>query len=486
MIRTRWALPAATLLTAASLSIAPTHGAAATRPPTIGLLQVLHHLTVTRFKGEPSLYVTPGTYAAAVGGAFEIDESRAAHHALVLWQVRRTAKGVQRIKRIRPSGTLTWGDGLPGFFVLTVRDATGATVSHGTLPFCASGDFGESRTDISGPDLPTYPYGCGDKLSRAVPIGLDQGWASEIGGQVPFPKHAPDGKYTLRVAIAKTYARQLDVPPGRAVTTTALTVKTGTSGGCGGHICPPQPVGIAPLSAEGPHVADPGGGNNGTSGDGVPDLRALKAHGLRVVHHTKTDRDYLDFAATIWNAGSGPLVVEGFRAGGKPRMTSRQFIYRNGAPVRSQVVGKFEFDNRHGHHHWHMEDIAQYDLLNASGQRVLLSEKQSFCLAPTDPVNLLRRGADWQPDTTGLWSACEGEDAIWLREVLPAGWGDTYVQTVAGQSFNITNLPNGRYYLRITADPRHRLLETDYSNNVALLPIVLHGPVAQRTVSVAS
>jgi hypothetical protein len=96
----------------------------------------------------------------------------------------------------------------------------------------------------------------------------------------------------------------------------------------------------------------------------------------------------------------------------------------------------------------------------------------------------VRRGADWQPDTTGLWSACAGEDSIWLREVLPAGWGDTYVQTVAGQSFNITDLPNGHYFLQITADPRHRLLETDYANNAALLPIVLHGPIAHRTLTV--
>jgi hypothetical protein len=475
------------VLTAASLGIMPTHVAAATRTPTVGLQQVLHHLTVMRFKGDGSLYVTPGIYAAAVGGPFEIDESRSAPGSLMLWQVRRTATGVQRVRRIHPLGRLKWGRGLPGFFVLTLRDSTGAVVSSGTLPFCSASDFGESRTSITGPNLPTYPFGCGDNLTRGVPLGLDDGWATEIGGEVPFPKHEPDGKYTLRVAIAKTYATQLGVPPGRVAKHTQLTVKTGDSGGCGdGIICPPQPAArVAPTSAEGPHVADPGGGNDGTSGHGVPDLRALKAHNLQIVHHIKSNRDYLNFAATIWNAGSGPLVVEGFRAGDKPRMTSRQFIYRNGKPVRSQVVGKFEFDTRHGHNHWHMEDIAQYDLLNSAGNRVVLSKKQSFCLAPTDPVNLLLRGADWQPDTTGLWSACAGEDSIWLREVLPAGWGDTYVQTVAGQSFNITDLPDGHYFLRISADPRHRLLETDYSNNTALLPIVLHGPVGQRTLTVA-
>jgi hypothetical protein len=161
-----------------------------------------------------------------------------------------------------------------------------------------------------------------------------------------------------------------------------------------------------------------------------------------------------------------------------------QYIYRDGAAVSSQPVGQFEFDTRHGHHHWHMEDIAQYDLLDKDGNRVVLSNKQSFCLAPTDAVNLTQPGADWRPDQAGLWSACAGAESIWLREVLPAGWGDTYYQSVAGQSFNITNLPNGHYLLRVTTDPNHNLLETDYDNNVGLLDITLHGTLGHRTVTI--
>jgi hypothetical protein len=152
--------------------------------------------------------------------------------------------------------------------------------------------------------------------------------------------------------------------------------------------------------------------------------------------------------------------------------------------VSSQTVGQFEFDTRHGHHHWHMEDIAQYDLLDQDGNRVVLSSKQSFCLAPTDAINLTQAGADWRPDQAGLWSACAGEESIWLREVLPAGWGDTYFQSVAGQSFNITNLPNGHYAIRVTTDPNHNLLETDYTNNVGLLNITLGGKLGNRTVTI--
>jgi hypothetical protein len=214
---------------------------------------------------------------------------------------------------------------------------------------------------------------------------------------------------------------------------------------------------------------------------GLPDLAALPAHDLSVA--TDQDgHDQLVFGATIWNAGPGPLVVEGFRPGTAPRMSARQFIYRDGRPVASYDVGVFQFDTRVGHHHWHMEDVAQYDLLSADGSRLVLSDKQSFCLAPTDPVDLTVRGAQWQPDRVGLTSACPTDDSIWLRETLPVGWGDTYVQSAAGQAFDVTNLANGRYQLRITTNPFHHIHETSFADNTSRQLIRLGGTAGARTV----
>jgi hypothetical protein len=195
--------------------------------------------------------------------------------------------------------------------------------------------------------------------------------------------------------------------------------------------------------------------------------------------------DYLDFGATIWNGGTGPLVLEGFRVGDQPLMNAVQFIYNNGVPGAPQNVGQLEFDTRPGHEHWHLEDVAQYELLDSTGTRVVLSDKQSFCLAPTDPVDLLAAGADWQPDRVGLYSACAGPDSIWLREVLPAGWGDTYFQGVAGQSFDITGLPNGTYQVRVTTDPNHNLLESNYNDNVSVVSVKIGGTPGNRSVSLA-
>ena len=42
---------------------------------------------------------------------------------------------------------------------------------------------------------------------------------------------------------------------------------------------------------------------------------------------------------------------------------------------------------------------------------------------------------------------------------MPAGWGDTYLQSIAGQAFSIIRVHNGTYYFEITANPQHVLCE---------------------------
>ena len=494
MLRSKWArVFVIASLAGLALSVAASSTAARGASPTLRLVSVLKHVSADRFKGDTHLYFTPGVYVAAIGGAFEIDAVRGDNGTITLWQVARDAKGVTPIRQITPAAPINnFSRGLPKFFQVTVRNAAGRLVSSRSLSYCLSVGYGEARVDTSGPDQPQYPYDCGSSLTEATVWGLDAGWASSLDMQMHFS--APDGSYNLTIAISPSYVQQFGIAASDASASLTLTVHTQSGGGCKLR-CPPPPfVGGSPAAeaasiqaqGEGPQAAAAADATQnaiGQAADGTPDMEALPAHDLSITHDRRRNRDYLNFGATIWNGGSGPLVVEGFRSGSVPLMTAVQDIYRDGHQVSSQTVGQFEFDTRHGHHHWHMEDIAQYDLLDKDGNRVVLSNKQSFCLAPTDAVNLTQPGAEWRPDQAGLWSACAGSDSIWLREVLPAGWGDTYYQSVAGQSFNITNLPNGHYLIRVTTDPNHNLLETNYDNNVGLLDITLRGTPGHRTVT---
>jgi Lysyl oxidase len=477
MLRSKWARALVVAVAiGAALSVPASSMASRPSPASLRMVSVLRHVDATRFGGDTFIFISPGVYLAATGGAFEIDAIRDADGTIALWQVERGPHGVQPIRQIAPANRVRMSAGLPQFLQVSMTNAAGDVVLAKSLAMCLGEGYGFSRVDASGPDHTRFPYGCGGPFTRAAVWGIDEGWASAIN--LSFRFAPPDGTYTLRLAINDLYARQLGIAPEEASASLRVTVTTQTGGECGVLHCPFA----ATASASSAPVAP---GTDGLrQGDGAPDLRALPAHHLSVVHNRRSGRDYLNFAATIWNAGSGPLVVEGYRTTPAEVMPATQFIYADGVPQRSQVVGEFEFDNRSGHHHWHMADIARYDLLDQSGNRLVLSNKQSFCLAPTDEIDLTLPGAEWQPDQVGLWSACDGEAAIWLREVLPAGWGDTYFQTVAGQSFNITNLANGHYQVRVTVDPANHLIETSYDNNVGLLSITLGGTPGHRSVKI--
>jgi hypothetical protein len=213
-----------------------------------------------------------------------------------------------------------------------------------------------------------------------------------------------------------------------------------------------------------------------------PDLRAVPAYGIEVTHD---GRDYLNFSATVWVAGDSPLVVDGFRRTGQAIMDAYQYFYdAKGRQLGYTPVGEMEWDPRDGHQHWHFRDFAQYRLLKADQSVAVRSGKEAFCLANTDAIDYTLPRANWRPDNTDLHTACGGMNALSVREVLDVGNGDTYAQYLPGQSFDITNLPNGTYYIEVAANPNHTLHETRTTNNTALRRVVLGGHAGARTVTV--
>jgi hypothetical protein len=163
-------------------------------------------------------------------------------------------------------------------------------------------------------------------------------------------------------------------------------------------------------------------------------------------------------------------------------MDAYQYFYENDEPVGRAAVGEFGFDTSRGHHHWHFLQFARYSLLGADKTEVLRSKKESFCLAATDAIDLLLPRAEWNPYNTNLATACGQSDSLWIREVLPLGWGDTYFQFLPGQSFNVTGLPNGKYFIAVEANPDGLLYEQRSGNNTRLRKIYLRGTTDNRRV----
>lgn len=201
------------------------------------------------------------------------------------------------------------------------------------------------------------------------------------------------------------------------------------------------------------------------------------------VSNGRKGKSRLDFASMAWVGGGSPLVVEGFRREDEDIMDAYQYFYDGDEVVGRAPAGTLEFDRRDGHLHWHFQQFVAYRMRSIDSDTVVRSNKESFCLAPTDVVDLSLDGAARRGSPADLHTACGQEDALWIREVLPLGWGDTYDQE-GRDAFNITNLPNGKYWVEVEANPEGLLHEQDMDNNLVRRKVILKGKRGDRRVVV--
>ena len=493
------------LVASLQLSAAVPAGSA-DRLPQLRLISAARNVTMQRWPGEPPALAV-GTHLAAVGAPFEVRVKRT-RDGLEATQVLPQRGGEVRPVRVLPDWAVTdLNEGLHAFFVVTAFDADGEQVMRRRAPLCFTGSYDQARVDDTGPQSPRYPAGCyTSHLARGAVWGLDRGWAVRAPQFVDAP-NLPDGEYDVTVAIALRYVRLFSVPARYASTQVHLTLETMEVPPCDPDYEPCEQCGdgvpCEPCGPEEPCVYPPvlGGGSAGEEAQGVvalelgraataevtadaaglPDLVALRAHAIHVHVDEETGRDVITFGATVWNKGPGPLVVEGFRRPGRDLMDAYQYLYDGGRRVAKIDAGTLEFDRRDGHHHWHFTDFARYRLLDADRTLARRSRKEAFCLAPTDAIDLTLPTANWQPGSTGLQTACGGEESIWIREILDVGWGDTYHQSLPGQSFDVTRLPNGTYFIEVATNPVNNLRERTRANNTTYRKIRLGGSRGERT-----
>jgi hypothetical protein len=485
--RPRWisSLLALTVAGTALATAALPVGAATSVPtaPSVRLYAPQAHITVEHLKGQP-VYIDPGTLLEAVGGAWQIDAARPDYdHPIAAEQVIRTKSGPTY--RQLPDGLVTGLHGLARFLHVVITDLDGKRVLSHAYTFCPSGT--DMRVSPNGPMNPTFPRGCyTGPFTLGSVWGIDRGWAVSAFGYQGVRLKAPNGRYHMKVSIRKPYADFFGVPhDGRSVSM-SLRIKAG-SGGCG-DICSCPPFCGPASGGQAPTIVNRAGALGTLPTDvspdpgTLPDLVALPAWSILIDH--QSGGDFIDFSATVWDAGPAPMVVEGYREQDKAVMDAWEYFFRDGRAIARARVGTMVYDPRPGHQHWHFRQFAQYSLLDSTRHNVVISEKEAFCLAPTDSIDMTRPGAEWNPYAIGFGSACGDASSIWTRESLPAGWGDTYSQTPPGQSLDITTLPNGTYYISVRANPARHLYESDYTNNRQLRQIELGGSPGHRTVTV--
>jgi len=193
----------------------------------------------------------------------------------------------------------------------------------------------------------------------------------------------------------------------------------------------------------------------------MPDIVALPPADVSLIE--EGGKKYLRFSTMYWNKGRGPLeLVADPKSKGIIRDIDRkvfQRIYRLDGDYRERLSGTFLWHNHHLHYHF--TDFAIYTLepVEVAGVATgTISQKATFCIRDSEPIDLAHPGADRRPSYT----ICGKE-----RQGISPGWADSYYYTYADQKFNISNLAKGVYKLTITVNPKNRFEEISRDNNVA-------------------
>lgn len=427
----------------------------------------------------------PTVYLESRRGRLEIDVRRRSAAKPVTATIR-----IGKETRKFPRALLDGFNGIKDAFVLTWKSPDGTILAQTKQSWCPN-DGQQSRLTPHAATRTAFTYTCGSHpFTRSMRWGIDRGWSRQLLGYLEAPEVDLGDKAVLELALRPELGKALRIPAAKRSVRFDITVKHVVDDFDDEGVAPePGPAGtrgvVGRSAAAGhDHPSEPGGvGHHKFPKSVRPDLVSLPAYGISV--HEEGGRDLLDFAATVYNGGPGPLVAEGFRRRSKQLMDAYQFFYRGEKQIGSNKVGTMEYDTRESHQHWHFHDFAIYDLVNQKKDKLLrTSGKEAFCLAPTDAIDLLRRGAEVEPGNGDLSTACGEANSVWVREVLAAGWGDTYTQQRAGQSIDITGLANGTYWIRITANPGKRLQEVTRKNNRSYRRVILGGTPGDRTVTV--
>ena len=455
---------------------------AASAPPAAGdpsfrLFSTKSEATAYRY-GKRAARLDNALFMGVTEGRLDLRVRRASFaDPRTLTQVVHSASGTT--ERPLPADLLDGWRGLDNFFHVRVATLEGEQVWSELLTFCPN-NYSRQRLDDSGPDVPTFPEAC-FKSPRLLGMtwGVDESWAvaaSNSGLKLPVP----EGTYSVDISVAPRYRDLFGIAAEDAsaqLTVTVAPSQDGCERCCQG--CEMPRAYQAPQPDE-PEQGVPDMTNPPNSV--LPDLRTLPAFGIDV-RNRRSGRSFVEFGANVWVAGDSPIVVEGFRRSEEAVMDAYQYFYDDGEAVGKAPAGTFIYDLRDSHHHWHILQFVQYQLVDADRQNAVRSAKESFCLVPTDAVDLSTDAAARTAQRQDLYTSCGGEDALWIRETLPVGWGDTYYQG-GRYGFNITNVPNGTYFVEVTANPDGLLHEQDETNNVSLREIVLRGKPGDRRIIV--
>jgi hypothetical protein len=184
-------------------------------------------------------------------------------------------------------------------------------------------------------------------------------------------------------------------------------------------------------------------------------------------------RSLLRFSTLLVNVGDGDFVLRATRDDrGWEVDQDVQYSEAGARIVRTPADLVWGGD---GHDHWHVRRVAINRLLPldedgrvVAGTKGWPDAKVGFCY-----YDGIRQFDDAPQAEVYSRHSCGGEDDEVIGMGLSWGWGDIYPFMLRGQSIDITNIPDGRYRLRVEVDERRWFREALRSNNVTWTDLTL-------------
>lgn len=210
-------------------------------------------------------------------------------------------------------------------------------------------------------------------------------------------------------------------------------------------------------------------------GDVLPDVTLLPSFLAQA--YVSTDNPELSpgaralrFPTASYNIGAGRLELRGAEVVGEQQRVYQR-VYRSDNTFYDRACGWFIYHPTH--QHIHFEDWTQFLLRDRKpdgsvGNVIATGAKTSFCI-----LEILK----WDPSLQGHDQEPSFDDCGQIQGLRP-GWADVYGATLPGQYIELSNIPDGDYYLEGFIDPNGLVLESNESNNHVLVPLAIGTPPA--------
>ncbi len=192
----------------------------------------------------------------------------------------------------------------------------------------------------------------------------------------------------------------------------------------------------------------------------LPDLGHARTRKFSI-ETTPAGQTRLRFTTVIINIGDGPLQVRGHsRQPNDEMLVDQQIADADGSWTTVPTDFRMYFAGD-GHSHWHVRDLATYELQNTAATIKRTGEKHGFCFFDNTKFNLALPDAPQSEQYRGCGDLADTSVTMGLS----IGWGDRYVATLPDQYIDITGLPSGEYTLTATVDAQGFLRERCEANN---------------------